>query len=150
MAVDTEAILKSVNSRRDEYVTGLEKDWSELQNALKPLREAEDAIARAIHEAVGQFPSDYNGAAARVAARSTPARSTASTGTRTRSTMSEEEREGAAMEFIAANPEGVNAKQVAEQVGVSTATMTKTINSLLESGRIRSEGERRARKLLPA
>ena len=64
--------------------------------------------------------------------------------------MSEDEREGAAMEFITSNPEGVNAKQVAEHVGVSTATMTKTINTLLESGRIRSEGERRARKLLPA
>ena len=38
----------------------------------------------------------------------------------------------------------------AEAIGVSSATATKSINALLESGRIRAKGERRARKLLLA
>jgi transposase len=77
-----------------------------------------------------------------------PSRATAST--RTRTTMSESEREAAAFEFIQSSPDGVTAKAVSEHIGVSPQTGTKVVNALLESGRIRSEGERRARRLLAA
>lgn len=71
-------------------------------------------------------------------------------GTRTRSTMSEEERLSAAADFVNANPQGVTGKDVADHLGVSAATAAKAVNALLGSGRIKDNGqERRARRLLP-
>jgi hypothetical protein len=43
--------------------------------------------------------------------------------------------------------EGVNATQVADGLGISTATANKAITAMLESGRLRSEGNRAGRKL---
>jgi hypothetical protein len=148
-SVDTSAILKSVNSRRDEYVSGLEKDWSELQEALKPLREAEDAIARAIHEAVGQWPADYNGAPARVAARSAVSRGTSSTAAR--STESAEARQAKILEALSQNAaDGVNGATLASTVGASPATVRKDLEQLEADNKVKRTGERRGTKYFPA
>lgn len=61
-----------------------------------------------------------------------------------------EERADQALDIVRAHPDGVNGKQIAEELGVANATATKAINILLERGQIRAEGERRGRKLLPA
>jgi predicted HTH transcriptional regulator len=59
------------------------------------------------------------------------------------------ERADQVLDIVRAHPQGVNGKQVAEELGVSNATATKAINVLLERAQIRAEGERRGRKLLP-
>ena len=147
-SVDTAAILKSVNSRRDDYVSGLEKDWAQLQDALKPLREAEEAIARAIHEAVGQWPSDYNGAPTRVAARSAVARSTSSTAAR--STESSEVRQAKILEALSQNAsEGLNGATLASTVGASPATVRKDLEALEADNKVKRTGERRGTKYFP-
>ena len=45
------------------------------------------------------------------------------------------------------SPQGANGKQVVQQLGVATAKAAKVVQSLVESGRIRAEGECRGRKL---
>ena len=73
-------------------------------------------------------------------------RRTSSTATRER--LSPEERIAQVVEFVQANP-GTNNTLIAEGIGVSTATVTKAVDSALKEGTIRSEGTRRARKLYP-
>src|SRR3954469_15270083 len=53
---------------------------------------------------------------------------------------SAEEREQQVLELVASSGDGLNGKDIADRLGVSTATATKTINALLERGAIRAEG----------
>ena len=141
--LDTDAVLKSVNSRRDTYVSGLEEDFRQLQEALAPLREAETAVATAIHEAVGQWPTGYSGNAA-LTSRAAPRRS--------RTNMSDDDKRQAIIALVAqAGSEGTTNTAIAESLGVSSATVASTVAELIETGAVVTNGkERRARRLLAA
>jgi hypothetical protein len=123
------AINKEIQHREEEF----EHDMSELRGTRAEL-------ARELQGLTADLIGDT---APRIAA---PARRRRSGGER----QSVEDRAGQVLEIVRANPAGVNGKQIADQLGVSNATATKAINSLLETGRIRAEGARRNRKLLPA
>ncbi len=129
----------------NEAAEKLEARFSQIQQELKPLRDEERDVAEAIKRIVGSYPDGYGRGSSPIAGERGKA---AGGGNRAR--MSPDERELQVLEIVNANSDGVNARRVAEGIGVSTATATKAINALLESGRIRSEGQRAGRKLYPA
>lgn len=132
----------------DEAVTAAEKDKKTLTDERAKV-EAQIAEIDSRIDTINQFIARATGRTFATNARR-GRRSGSGGATRTRTTMSEGDRESAALQFIAGNREGVTAKAVADHLGVSPATATKTVNTLLESGRIVSEGERRARRLRTA
>jgi DNA-binding IclR family transcriptional regulator len=69
---------------------------------------------------------------------------------RFRSTMSQDERAAQILQMVTAQPGALGYKDLADSLGVSSATATKTAKALQESGRIRATGERRSLRLHPA
>jgi Fic family protein len=122
------AINKEIEAREEEF----EREMGELRRTRVDL-------AGELQSLTGALIGD-------MAPRPTAARARRARGER----QSPQERADQVLEIVRAHPQGVNGKQIAEELGVSNATATKAINTLLESGQIRAEGERRARKLLPS
>jgi DNA-binding MarR family transcriptional regulator len=60
-----------------------------------------------------------------------------------------QDREQAVLDFIRDNPE-TTGQAAAEAIGVPSATATKSINQMIEDGRLEATGQRRARKLSTA
>lgn len=118
----------------------LEARFSEIQGEIAPLREEEREVAEAINRLVGSYPQGYNG---RSSTPSGSRRAPRSPGTPA------EDREAAIIAFIAQHPEGTTAKALADELGISSNTLNQTLAPMLETGSVRSEGERRGRKLLP-
>ncbi len=131
----------------DDAAGKLEARYAEIQEQLQPLQEEQREIAEAIYRIVGSYPEGY---------RQKPVgqpRASANTGSATGSTrerLSPEEREQQVLQVVNEHPEGISGKAVASELGVSTATATKAINALIERNEIKSEGERKNRKLYPA
>jgi predicted HTH transcriptional regulator len=95
-------------------------------------------VAEAKREAAAKIQ-----AASRAMATAAPAPSAQQT--RTRGSLSPDD----ALAFIRDNP-GTNAKQIADETGVSAATGRKVVDALIEDGQVRKEGERRGTKLYAA
>ena len=124
-----------------EVAGQLEARFAEIQDQMKPLREEERQVAEAIHRISGAWPTGY-------VPNEQPG-SPVRTGTRSPRQGSGDVRKRA-LDWIARHPEGVNATQVAEGIGVGINPTREAIKALLESKEIRQEGERRNRKLYPA
>lgn len=122
------AINKDIEAREEQF----EREMAELRSTRADL-------ARELQTLTMSLVGD-------IAPRSAAARPRRARGAR----QSVEDRADQVLEIVRSKPTGVNGKQIADELGWSGATVTKAINALLESGHIRSEGERRARRLLPA
>ena len=68
---------------------------------------------------------------------------------RTGSRDNESERAAKIVQLVQSNPGQHGFKTLADAIGVSTATATKTAKALIDSGQIRSEGEKRGLRLFP-
>jgi CRP-like cAMP-binding protein len=136
--LDADAIL-------DEAAKQLEARYAEIQDEIKPLREEEKTVAEALHRLVGSYPSGYAGHVRPMATPAAAAR-------RTRTTLSEDERTAAILEFVnAAGAEGTTNADIGNHLGISAATVAKTVDAMIESGAITTNGKtRRARRLLAA
>lgn len=118
----------------------MEARYAEIEEEIAPRREEQHHVAEAIFRITGSYPRGYRS--------SPPSTSRSRTSqSRSRSTMSEEERTAAILEYLGDQPEGMTGKAVADHIGVSTQTADKTIRALIEAGQIRSQGERRQRRL---
>ena len=122
----------------NEAAEKLESRYTEIQDEIKPLRDEEREVAEAIRRIVGSYPQGYSGSSASVQRPSS----------RTRERMAPEEREHQVLAVVADHPDGINARQVADEIGVSHATATKAVKALIEAGQIKTKGERRNRVLL--
>ena len=132
--------MADVSAILGEAAEQLEVRFREIQDQLAPLREEQREVADAIRRLRGSYPAGFS--------NGTSQRLPASVSGRDRRAPAE--REDQVLEVIRAQPEGINGKQIGEQLGLSTGTVTKAVNALLESGRIQARGERRARKLFLA
>lgn len=122
----------------------LEARFNEIQEEMTPLRQEEKEVAEAIRRIVGSYPSGYSNGAA---SRASGPRAASSAPRESRERKTPEERESEVMSFVSEHPEGVTAVQVAESLSVSVATATKAVNALLEAGTLKSEGQRKSRRL---
>lgn len=120
----------------NEAAEKLESRFAEIQDELAPLRTEEREVAEAIHRIVGSYPAGFQ---SRPTVRTAP----------TRSRDTDEERAAKIVQIIQANPGQHGYKTVAEAIGVSPATATKTIKGLIESGQIKATGEKRGLRLHP-
>jgi predicted HTH transcriptional regulator len=131
-------VLKDAAQKAEERLNAIEQELAAQEEAFRKstsqLRDEADELRDAIARIKGS-----NARSPR------PARQ--QEGARRR--LGREEREAQILEFIQRNP-GLNGKQVAEGVGVSSATAGKIITSLRESGRIRVEGKKASTKLFAA
>jgi hypothetical protein len=59
-----------------------------------------------------------------------------------------EERESAIVSFVQSQPSGTTAKAISDALGISTNTLSQTLAPMFESGTLRSEGQRRGRRIL--
>jgi predicted HTH transcriptional regulator len=134
----------NINDILDTAASQLEARFVEIQEEIAPLRQEEKEVAEALFRLVGSYPAAYTGG--RSTGRPTSSGGSASPQQR----LSAEERQTQVMEYILANPNGVNGKQVAEALGISSATAVKAIDPLIEAKRIKAEGQRAGRKLFPA
>jgi hypothetical protein len=125
----------------NEAAEKLEGRFAEIQSELAPLRAEERDVAEAIHRIVGSYPSGY------AAPRAPASAPRASAPSRPRAT--DEERAAQIVQLIQANPGQHGFKSIADAIGVSPATATKTAKALMESGQIKSEGEKRGLRLFP-
>jgi predicted HTH transcriptional regulator len=119
-------------------LTAIDTQITEDEAKLSELRRERSNIARQIQAILSPLLG------------TTAAPSTARRGGSTGPRVDPAEREAQALAIVQANPGGITAKGVADELGVSSATATKVVNSLLESNQIVSTGERRSRRLLPA
>ena len=134
---------KSLDAILEGAAKELEERFEEVQAKLAPLRDEEREIAEALHRLTGSYPTGFR-----------PGLKTSATvtrGSRSRSNLSADEREQRILQLVnSAGNEGVTGKQVAEEIGVSPATAAKSVNDLIDAGKIKSQGERRSRRLMPA
>jgi predicted HTH transcriptional regulator len=125
----------------NEAAQQLENRFADIQKELEPLRLEESKVAEAIQRLVGSFPEGYRAPA--------PARMAPKPSGPPRERLNPEERQAQVLQLISENPGGVNGKFLANELGVSSATVTKAVDALLADGRIKAEGQRAGRKLFP-
>lgn len=134
------SVLQDAAKKAEDRLTAIHKaiaaEREKFEKAIEPLQLEADELREAVARITGR------GGRRRSARRP----SGTSSG---RQRLSPAEREQQALEVIRETP-GINGVQVAERLGVSTTTAAKAINSLIKNGKVKAEGERRNRRLLPA
>lgn len=140
----------------EDEIAAIEKAQQPTQDAIQKVKDdAAAEVARLTSELTdGQGVIDRNRAAIALLEGKTPFAS--SSGKRAlRSSnpnaVPADQREEVALKAIRdGGAGGVNGTVVRQALGVSEQTSAKTIRSLLDSGKVKSQGERRSRKLIAA
>lgn len=132
--LDYESIINDATEK-------LEKRFAEIQEELVPLRTEEREVAEAIHRIVGSYPAGYS-------ARPTAASRQQRTSQRSAPGTPAEDREAAVLSFVQSQDGGTTAKAIADALGITTNTLKTVLDPMLETGALRSEGERRGRKIM--
>ncbi|HSH61235.1 MAG TPA: MarR family transcriptional regulator [Acidimicrobiales bacterium] len=138
MAEDVASQLKDVADRLSAIGKEIAAREEDFERDMAELRQTRMDLARELQALTLALTGDVRPSAAvtRSARRPVAQRQSA------------EDREQQVLDLVRSNGDGLNGKEIAERLGVSTATATKTINALLERRLIRAEGARRNRKLL--
>ena len=131
-------------------LTAIDKQVSEDEAKLAEARRKDEAALRELRRERANIARQVQAILNPLLNAGSAAPTTARRGGNTGPRVDPAEREAQALAVVNAHPDGITAKAVADELGVSAATATKAVNSLLESNQIVSQGERRSRRLLPA
>ena len=139
--LDTDSILNDATEKLEKRFSEIQGELEAIEATKAPLKAEQKTLAEAINRLVGSYPSGYNGAAP------TPRATRSAGGAR----LSDEEKAAKITEVVnAAGADGITNKDVAEKVGLSPATAAKTIDALLGTGTIVTNGKQKAARRLLA